>query len=205
MVVIRYSSALVFAAVITFSLFFMMQYLIVSSNYPLDDDVVGYIVDFVQLEREEIVQTKKPKPKKPPPPETPPPEPPAPKLDKAKPNADIIEIAVVPVTTDIEISTSGFSLNTGDSEYLPLVKIQPIYPRRALARGIEGYVILEFTVTRQGTVKDIKVVESDPKTTIFHDGAIKAARKFKYKPRVVDGQAIEVPGVQNKISFKIER
>ena len=205
MVVIRYSSALVFAAVITFSLFFMMQYLIVSSNYPLDDDVVGYIVDFVQLEREEIVQTKKPKPKKPPPPETPPPEPPAPKLDKAKPNADIIEIAVVPVTTDIEISTSGFSLNTGDSEYLPLVKIQPIYPRRALARGIEGYVILEFTVTRQGTVKDIKVVESDPKTTIFHDGAIKAARKFKYKPRVVDGQAIEVSGVQNKISFKIER
>ncbi len=205
MVVIRYSSALVFAAVITFSLFFMMQYLIVSSNYPLDDDVVGYIVDFVQLEREEIVQTKKPKPKKPPPPETPPPEPPAPKLDKAKPNADIIEIAAVPVTTDIEISTSGFSLNTGDSEYLPLVKIQPIYPRRALARGIEGYVILEFTVTRQGTVKDIKVVESDPKTTIFHDGAIKAARKFKYKPRVVDGQAIEVPGVQNKISFKIER
>jgi protein TonB len=205
MVVIRYSSALVFAAVITFSLFFIMQYLIVSSNNPLDDDVAGYIVDFVQLEREEIVQTKKSKPKKPPPPESPPPEPPAPKLDKAKPNADIIEIAAVPVTTDIEISTSGFSLNTGDSEYLPLVKIQPIYPRRALARGIEGYVILEFTVTRQGTVKDIKVIKSDPKTTIFHDAAIKAAGKFKYKPRVVDGQAIEVPGVKNKISFKIER
>jgi len=205
MVVIRYSSALVFAAIITFSLFFMMQYLIVSSNYPLDDDVAGYIVDFVQLEHEEIVRTKKPKPKKPPPPETPPPEPPAPKLDKAKPNADIVEITAVPVTTNIEISASGFSLNTGDSEYLPLVKIQPIYPRRALARGIEGYVILEFTVTKQGTVKDIKIVESDSKTSIFHDAAIKAAEKFKYKPRVVDGQAIEVPGVQNKITFKIEK
>jgi len=205
MVVIRYSAALIFAAVITFSLFFIMQYLIVSSNYPLDDDVAGYIVDFVQLEREEIVQTKKTKPKKPPPPETPPPEPTAPKLDKAKPNADIVEIAAVPVTTNIEISTSGFSLNTGDSEYLPLVKIQPIYPRRALVRGIEGYVILEFTVTKQGTVKDIKIVESNPKTSIFHNAALKAAEKFKYKPRVVDGQAIEVLGVQNKISFRIER
>ena len=205
MVVIRYSAALIFAAVITFSLFFIMQYLIVSSNYPLDDDVAGYIVDFVQLEREEIVQTKKTKPKKPPPPEIPPPEPTAPKLDKAKPNADIVEIAAVPVTTDIEISTSGFSLNTGDSEYLPLVKIQPIYPRRALVRGIEGYVILEFTVTKQGTVKDIKIVESNPKTSIFHNAALKAAEKFKYKPRVVDGQAIEVLGVQNKISFRIER
>ncbi len=205
MAVIRYSSALVFAAIITFSLFFMMQYLILSSNYPVDDDVAGYIVDFVQLEHEEIVRTKKPKPKKPPPPETPPPEPPAPKLDKAKPNADIVEITAVPVTTNIEISASGFSLNTGDSEYLPLVKIQPIYPRRALARGIEGYVILEFTVTKQGTVKDIKIVESDSKTSIFHDAAIKAAEKFKYKPRVVDGQAIEVSGVQNKITFKLER
>ena len=201
---IRIILATLVAAIITFSLFYLMQYLITSADRTLDEDAAGYMVDFVQLEREEIVNRKKPRPKKPPPPEAPPPEPPAPKLDDANPDAETISIAAVPVSTNIEMSAGGFTLNTGDGEYLPLVKILPIYPRRAQDRGIEGYVIVEFTVTKQGTVKNVRIVESVPDSTIFHRAAIKAAEKFKYKPRVVDGQTIEVPGVQNKITFEIE-
>ncbi len=78
-----------------------------------------------------------------------------------------------------------------------------MYPRRALSRGIEGYVIVKFTVTRQGTTRDHVIVESKPKG-IFDRAALQAATKFKYKPRVVDGQPIEVPGVLNKITFLIE-
>ena len=47
---------------------------------------------------------------------------------------------------------SGLALDAGDGEYLPIVKVQPIYPRRALQRGIQGYVIVEFTVTKNGSV-----------------------------------------------------
>jgi len=205
MLIIRYGMALCIALAVTFTLFYIMQYLITSGYSTLDDDAKGYVVDFVEVEREEIVERKKHKPKKPPPPESPPPEPPAPKLDDINPRTDKVVIAAVPVETEIELSTEGFSLSTGDGEYLPIVKIQPIYPRRAISRGIEGYVILEFTVTKIGTVKDIKVVESKPDTTIFYQAAIKAAEKFKYKPRVVDGQAVDVTGVKNKITFRLEK
>ncbi len=202
---IRYGSALTLALVVTVVLFFIMQYLISTSNQQFDDDAKGYTVDFIELERDEVVQRKKLKPKKPPLPEAPPPVPPAPRLDDIQPSADKVVIATVPIETGIELSAEGFSLSTGDGEYLPIVKVKPIYPHRALVRGIEGYVILEFTVTKTGSVKDVVVIDSSPQNSIFHKASIKAAEKFKYKPRVIDGEAVEVPGVQNKITYIIEK
>ena len=97
----------------------------------------------------------------------------------------------------------GLALESGDGEYLPIVKVAPVYPRRALQRGIEGFVIVEFTVTKQGTVRDPVVVEANP-SGIFEQAAMDAAMKFKYKPRVVNGEATEVSGVQNRITFQID-
>ena len=97
----------------------------------------------------------------------------------------------------------GLALESGDGEYLPIVKVAPVYPRRALQRGIEGFVIVEFTVTKQGTVRDPIVVEANP-SGIFEQAAMDAAMKFKYKPRVVNGEATEVSGVQNRITFQID-
>ena len=79
----------------------------------------------------------------------------------------------------------------------------PIYPQRAIDRGIEGYVIVEFTVTKTGAVRDPRVVEYEP-STIFNKAALAAALKFKYKPRIVNGEPIEVRGVLNKITFQLE-
>ena len=89
-----------------------------------------------------------------------------------------------------------------DGEFLPIVKVEPRYPRRALSRGIEAWVIVEFTVTTSGAVRNVVVAEAQPQN-IFDQAAIKAAQKFKYKPRVLDGVAVEVAGVQNKITFAI--
>ena len=60
--------------------------------------------------------------------------------------------------TDIEMS-GGFSLGVGEGDYLPIVKVAPIYPQRALVRGIEGYCVVQYTVTRQGTIRDPFVCE----------------------------------------------
>ena len=87
--------------------------------------------------------------------------------------------------------------------YLPIVKIAPQYPRRALSRGLEGYVIVEYTVTKQGTVKNAVVVESKPEG-IFDSAAVKSALRYKYKPRVVDGEPIEVSGVRTQINFELD-
>ena len=90
-----------------------------------------------------------------------------------------------------------------DESYLPIFKVPPIYPRRAQVRGIEGCVMLEFTVTKVGAVRDPIVVWSQP-SGIFDRSAMRAAMKFKYKPQIRDGEAIEVSGVLNQFTFIID-
>lgn len=89
-----------------------------------------------------------------------------------------------------------------DGEYLPIVKVEPVYPRRAQQRGIEGFVLLEFVVTTSGAVRDPVVIEASP-PGIFDQSAIRAALKFKYRPRVANGERMEVSGVRNLIMFRL--
>jgi len=199
--IVRYLISMLAAFVVVFSLFYLMQYLIATADRTLDEESAGSLLEFIRIPEAEEIARKEP-PKKPPPPEEPPPEPPPPQLDNLNPEADMISVSAVNVTAGISMDRGGFGLSN-DGEYLPIVKVRPIYPNRALSRGIEGYVIVEFTVTKQGTIKDAVIVESKPKG-IFDRAAIQAASKFKYKPRVIDGVAIEVPGVLNKITFEIE-
>lgn len=198
----RVAVAAILAATVTFLLLFTMQYLIKIADKGLKEGGTRHMVDFVRVKKEEVIERKKRKPKKPPEPEDPPPEPPSPDMDDINPNANTIAISAVPVQTNILLSAGGFGLAPSDGEYLPIVKVRPIYPRRALSRGLEGYVIVEFTVTKAGTTRDVRVVESS--SSMFERNAVLAAGKFKYKPRVVDGQPIEVAGVRNKITFLIE-
>ncbi len=202
---LRYIIAFLLASLVAFALVFTMQYLIATADRSLDESSASYFVDFVRIKRDETVKQRQRKPEKPPPPKAPPPEPPPPEMDQADPTADKISVAAISVDTDISMTSGGISLAPGDSEYLPVVKVAPVYPRRALQRGIEGWVLLEFTVTKQGGTKDIVVVSSDPSSSIFHRAAVRAAAKFKYKPRTEDGKPMEVPGVRNKIIFQLEK
>ena len=200
--VIRMVVGLLLAALVTLSLFWLMQYLIETADRSLNEDAAGHMVDFVRIKKEEEVQRVDRKPEKPPPPEAPPPQPPSPQLDNLNPNAEKIAISAVPVETDIEMS-GGFSLGVGEGDYLPIVKVAPIYPNRALTRGLEGYCIVQYTVTKLGTTMDAFVVDGQCSSTLFESASIAAALKFKYKPRVIDGNAVEVPGVQNKFTYEI--
>jgi len=193
---------LILALAVTLSLFWLMQYLIETADRTLNDDGAGNLIDFVRVKRDESVKTRQLKPKKPPPPESAPPQPPTPQLDNLNPNAEKVAIRAVPVETDIEM-TGGFSLGVGEGDYLPIVKVAPIYPNRALTRGIEGYCVVMYTVTRQGTTKDPVVIEDQCTSSLFHSASVNAALKFKYKPRIMDGEAVEVPGVQNKFTYEI--
>ena len=89
----------------------------------------------------------------------------------------------------------------GDAS-LPIVKVAPVYPDRALKEGIEGHVLLEFVVTETGAVRDVEVLEANP-SGVFERAALKAVAKFKYKPRIVDGKPVETTGVRNRIDFEI--
>ena len=96
------------------------------------------------------------------------------------------------------------SPSVSDGEYLPIVKVAPIYPRRAQTRGLQGYCIVEYTVTKSGSISDPKSIDCQP-SGVFDSASVKASLKFKYKPRVVDGEPIEVPGVRNKFTYTLEQ
>ena len=63
-------------------------------------------------------------------------------------------------------------------------------------------MVVEFTVTKQGSVRDPVVVQAEPEG-IFDQAAMDAVLKFKYKPRVIDGEAVEVDGVRNRMTFEM--
>lgn len=193
------SAALAFA--VTFGLVYIMQFLIATGQAAMTEDKSLNFLEFVRVKQEEVVEAKQRKPEKPPEPEAPPPEAPRPQLDPTDASISITNSAASLSGVDVG-GIGGLGLGAADGEYLPIVKVAPIYPRRALQRGLEGYVIVEFTVSRQGTVKDVIVIEST--SSLFDRAAVEAAQKFKYKPRVVNGEPIEVPGVRNQITFKLE-
>lgn len=201
---VRLTMGIIIGLAVTAGLFWFMQYLIVTADRELNEGASGHLIDFVRLKRDESIQRRQLKPKKPPPPDAPPPQPPTPQLENLNPNAEKIAISAAPVETDIEMS-GGFSLGVGEGDYLPIVKVAPIYPQRALSRGVEGYCVVQYTVTRQGTIRDPFVIEDQCTSSLFHRASVQAAMKFKYKPRVIDGQAVEVPGVQNKFTYEIQQ
>lgn len=86
------------------------------------------------------------------------------------------------------------------SEIAPLVSIEPVYPPTAWVRGISGWVILRYTVTKKGRVTELKVLRSEP-PSLFNGSALAAAKKWRYRPRLVDGEAVDVRNVWSKVSF----
>ncbi len=89
-----------------------------------------------------------------------------------------------------------------DGEYLPIIRVEPNYPKEAADADIEGYVIVEFTVTEYGGTDAIKVVEAVP-ASVFDQSAIRAVRRWKYKPRVLNGVAVAVPGVRTQLTYSL--
>ena len=199
--VARYVFSIVIGTVVTLSLLFIMQLLIVTGKQALTDPRERHKLEFVRVKRNENLNTQDLTPEKPPkPPETPPETPPQ-EMDNINPDAPAINVAPPTVATNTDIGGPG-GMNIAEGDYLPIVRVAPVYPARALSRGLEGFVDLQFTVTTAGTVKDPIVLQST--SSLFERAAIRAVLKFKYKPRVVDGVPVEVPGVKTRISFQLE-
>ncbi|MBW3566379.1 MAG: energy transducer TonB [Proteobacteria bacterium] len=200
----RYGMAIPLAVLFTLAVFFLMHTLIETGRSAITEETGGAVVDFVRVQQDENVRQKDRQPERPPEPEKPPPQPdiPAPQLAQTMPGNGL-NIGSMTIEADIDVS-AGIDSGAAGGEYLPIVKVAPIYPQRALARGLEGWVLVEFTVTATGTVRDARVVESDP-PGVFDRAAVEAAMKFKYKPRVIDGRATDVDGVRNIVRFELER
>ena len=189
------------AVPIALGLFYLMQSLI-DTQFEQEDVKTRKIADIVVPDKVIETNLKEVLPEKVEDPDEPPPD-----MEPLDFDTDLdMSTANMAPTVAVNVSINASGLSSGDGEYLPIVKVAPIYPRRAQTRGITGYCIVTYTVTTTGAIRDPYVEnESDcsPKG-IFERASLKAALKFKYKPRVVDGQAIEVAGVQNKFTYELE-
>jgi protein TonB len=201
MMLSRYATSIVVGTVVTLAILFGMQALIATARGQLDESGTRHFVDFVRVEREESLERKDRRREKPTQPDAPPPQSAQPRMDSVDPSQISVNIPTPSMNADISIDGLGMAASDGD--YLPIVKIAPQYPMTARTRGIEGYCVVEYTVTGAGTVKDPVVVESNPRG-VFDKTSIEAALKFKYRPRVVNGEAIEVRGVRNIFNYKLE-
>ena len=197
----RYVFSIVVGVIVTLSLLFVMQLLIVTGKAALTKPRERAQLDFVRVGRNESLNVEDFTPDKPPPPPEVPPEAPPQEMDSVDPDAPTISVAPPQVAAETNIGGPG-GMNIAEGDYLPIVRVAPVYPARALSRGLEGYVDMSFTVTTTGTVKDPVVIFST--SSLFERAATRAVLKFKYKPRVVDGVPVEVPGVKTRITFKIE-
>ena len=187
------------AVPVAIGLFYLMQAL-VDRDYKQQDAKARKIADIVVPDKVIETNLKEVKPEKVEDPEEPPPD-----LEPIDFDTDIdMNVANTAPTTGINLKLSSSGMSSGDGEYLPIVKVAPIYPRRAQTRGISGYCIVEYTVTKTGSIRDPQAVDCQP-SGIFESAAGRAAEKFKYKPRVVDGEPIEVAGVQNKFTYELEQ
>lgn len=197
----RYIFSIIVGTIVTLTLIFVMHLLIATGESAMSKSRDRHMLEFVRIKRNENLNTEEQTPEKPQKPPDVPPEVPPQDMDSVDPNAPTINIPPPSVNSNVEIGGPG-GMNVAEGDYLPIVRVAPVYPARALSRGVEGYVDMGFTVTEVGTVTDPYVIEST--SGLFERAATAAVLKFKYKPRVVDGVPVAVPGVKTRITFKIE-
>ncbi len=128
------------------------------------------------------------------------------KMNFANASASTASVAMIQPEVNARAAMTKMTVNVGgsDRDTMPLVRINPDYPPRAQSRGIEGWVLIEFTITAAGTVRDARVVQASPKG-YFEDAALKAIARWRYNPKVQEGVAVERVGVRVRLSFNMER
>lgn len=200
MLAIRLPLALVLGGLFTTSMFWLLWTLI-GATIDAGDMTQATRIDFSRMRRDTEVATKRDEKVER---ERPPPAPEMPRLALSSGGIDNNVAQLSPII-DARGAMSRLSMSAGsDRDVIPLVRIAPDYPPRALSRGLEGWVQVQFTITATGMVRDPMVVNAEPRN-IFDDAALKAIARWRYNPKVEGGVAVERVGVQTIIRFQLEQ
>jgi len=205
---IRYMVSIVIAVVVTLAAFYLMHRLIsgAAGERPEMEQPPG--IRFGPIEIEQDFETKeRRKPEPPPPPDTPPPPPDISVTEVEKVRTPMPDLNL----PNLNLGASGgppilgnFGMDrTAEGDVVPLVRINPQYPRDAAMNQIEGYVTIESTITETGSVRNPRVIDARP-PRVFDREAIRAILRWKFKPRIIDGVAVERQATQT-IDFNLDQ
>jgi protein TonB len=196
----RHLSAAFLAIFVTFGLFYLMQALILGKDMKLGEGGAT-MIDFVRLKKDSELDIKKRKMPEKKEPEEPPPPPDLSMARSNKPSQEMGDMAFA-IDVDVDLGGTNIAIAASDTDIVPIVRVEPQYPLRASERGIEGWVEVEFTISKLGTVKDPRVINSHP-SSIFDRASLKAIKKWKYNPKIEDGEPVERPGVLVRLKFAL--
>jgi protein TonB len=87
-------------------------------------------------------------------------------------------------------------VSTGTAEGLLIHKTMPVYPPIAIAAHAEGTVMLAATISKAGTIENLRVVSGHP---LLQQAALSAVSAWRYRPYLLDGQPVEVETTVNVV------
>ncbi len=198
---LKTATAIVGGAAMTFAAFAFMQYLITGEQRATNFNGDTVVVEIFKVPEDTKVQQKQtlpPPPKMQTPPKTPP---------RTPPSTDTNTL-ITAITPDFNIGKIGggikANLTPPNGDATPIVRINPKYPTAAAREGIEGWVQLSFNVSPTGEVIDAQVINAEPKR-IFDREALRAIKRWKYRPKVINGVAQMQTGQSVQLDFKLDQ
>jgi protein TonB len=188
------------AVLINILLFSIIQYMVGSPRLRLADVSDYKVANFIRMQQQthEVRSRRDPL------------APVKPQVEQQETMRQLVRSSA-PGITDLRIDVPEMEievgLNIGDihiaRELTPLVKVPPEYPQRAMAKDIEGYVVLRFVVTETGSVEAPEILHAEPEG-YFESAAMRAVRRWKYQPQFRDGKPIRVISI-TRVSFALQK
>jgi protein TonB len=212
--IFRWISSIIISLLITLALFWSMQKMISRTNKATDTKEDYKTIEFVQANLKET----KPEIKKELPPEPKPKEKPPEMVEKVVSQTTQTSTPQRPVSLNMDMPSVGKGIKVSqgrpqllgpvkmakmDSELTPMLQIRPIYPSRARMMGTEGHVTVRLEVNESGEVTKVTIVNSIPKG-VFDSAVRRAVKRWKFRPKTVDGKAVEQSGVLT-INFSLDQ
>ena len=211
MTLVKRASTGIIAILLTLFMFSIMQALVSNDGVFEKPNRESSYLNFIRLNTQEAELNKKDRRL---------PEPPPPPDEVPETPEFSAEIDSITANLSMNLPTIGIPINSGDGPYLgtlaqgnglagfdtdviPVVRVQPAYPRRAKQAGIEGYVTMEVLIRADGTVTRARVMESDP-PRLFDEAALRAIERWKFRPKIVNGTPVEQRAKQT-IEFTLQQ
>jgi protein TonB len=202
---VRFLVSLLLGAAVTFALFSFMAFLVSSGDMTKQESLNNIVVEVNTTPPKSAAERRQRVPPPPPPPPKTPPKPQAPEPEANNNSGGLTfnmpSVQLSGANTGMSPPGAGFGR---DGDASPIVRIDPKYPQQAARDGKEGWVKLSFTINELGGVEDVEVMDADPRR-IFDKAAKRALKKWRYKPKVVDGKAMRRPGLTVQLDFSMNK
>ncbi|MBW3698118.1 energy transducer TonB [Vibrio sp. T187] len=205
---LRFLIALPLAGVLGLALFSFMAWMVDNGHQREAEQSESLSFNMVMVEAEQEVQRRQRSvPEQPKAPEPPPESQVSQSKAEVTPITPMTSIPSLGLDTSIDglaINAPTFSDFGANQQAMPLYRVEPRYPAKALKRGAEGYVVMQFTIDETGRPVDVEVLEANPRR-MFEREAVRALKKWKYQPKVIDGKSIAQLNQTVRLEFKLAK